>query len=106
MLAAVTVLSLSACTSQDSDTDDVRDALEETEGLSRDQVRTCTNDFEDADFSQDELNDIANADTLDDLPNDLGEQVRGILEQCIEGSSTTDEGSGEPSETSSTTAAP
>lgn len=103
MLAAVTALSLSACTNQDADIDDVRDALEEAD-LNREQVRSCTNAFEDADFSQDDLNEIADAETLDDLPNDLGEQVNTLLRQCIEDSSTTTtEASGESDESGETT---
>jgi hypothetical protein len=104
VLAAVTALALSACTNQDADINDVRDALEEAD-ISREQVRDCTNAFDDAGFSQDELNDIQNADTLDDLEGDLGDQVRTLLEDCTSGSTTTeesDEGSGEPSETTTT----
>jgi hypothetical protein len=106
VLAAVAALSMSACTNQDSDIDDVRDALDETEGLSREQVSACTDGFEAADFSQDELNEIANADELSELPNDLGDEVNTILEDCITGSTTTAEGSGEPSESTTSTTAP
>ena len=98
MLAAVTGLALSACANQDADIDDVREALEDTEGLSREQVDACVEGFEDADFSQDELNDIADAETLSDLSNELEERVDEILRSCIEGSTTT-EGEGDGSTT-------
>lgn len=104
MLAAVTGLALSACANQDADIDDVREALEDTEGLSREQVDTCVDGFEDADFSQEQLNDIADAETLSDLSNDLEEQVNGILQSCIEGSTTTeDQGEGSTEEQGDTT---
>jgi hypothetical protein len=103
VLAAVTALALSACTNQDADLDDVTEALEDTDALSSDQIRCVRGGFEDANFSQDELNDIGDAETLDDLPDGLAEEVRGVLDSCLGDSPTTTEGEGEGTTTEETT---
>jgi hypothetical protein len=87
ILAAIVALALPACSSQDAKVSDLVDAMEDA-GLSRSQARCVGNGFEDADFSQDTLNKIAEAETPDDYPGQTGDQIRSILEECT-GESTT-----------------
>jgi hypothetical protein len=102
-LAAIAVLALSACSSRDAKISDVVDAVDEA-GLNSEQARCVGQGFRDADFSQETLNKIADAETPDDFPANTGDRIDRILEECTTGSSTTSttEGSGEPSGSSTT----
>ncbi len=103
-LAAIAALALSACSSKDAKISDVVDAVDEA-GLTAEQARCVGQGFQDANFSQEALNDIADAETPDDFPGNTGDRIDRILEECTSGSSTTSttEGSGEPSDGSSST---
>jgi hypothetical protein len=89
--AGLAALVLGACANQDADRDDVVNAVEEAGGST--EVANCVgNAFEDT-FSQEQLNDLANADTPDDFPDDavdendndsptLAEAANGIMDSC------------------------
>ena len=106
-LAAVAALSLSACTNNDADAGDVVDAMTNAD-LDADQARCMGDEFEQA-FSQNEMNDLAAADSPDDFPSGTKPTVDSIIEQCTgqpvpgsDGSESGGEGGG--SETTTTTA--
>jgi hypothetical protein len=87
ILAALAALALPACTSQDADVSDLVEALEDAD-LDSDQARCVGNRFED-EFSQEQLNEIRDAETPEDYPGDTGDQIRSILEECTGESTTT-----------------
>lgn len=115
-LAAITALSLTACSSNDAKVSEVVDAVDEA-GLDREQA-DCVGDRFDEEFDQDDLNEIGAADELDDLdPPELADQVRAILAECTGAgspsstedtssgdTSTSDTSGGEPSDSTDTTA--
>ena len=86
ILAAIVAIALPACSSQDAKVSDLVDAMEDA-GLSRSQADCVGDGFEDADFSQEQLNDIAKAEKPEDYPGDTGDQIRQILETCTSESS-------------------
>ena len=87
VLAAIVALALPACSSRDAKVSDLVDAMQDA-GLDRAQARCVGNGFEDADFSQDTLNKIAEAETPDDYPDNTADRIQQILESCT-GESTT-----------------
>jgi hypothetical protein len=124
-VTALAALVLGACASNDADRGDVVDAL--TEAGVPDSQAECAGDRFEEQFTQDELNDIADIESTEDIPNDQEElwaEVDTILSECIGGEEPADEGtettestesgdstettdttaSGEPSESSTTTA--
>jgi len=107
-LAAVAALSLSACTNKNADAGDVVDAMTNA-GLDEDQAR-CMGDEFDREFNQDEMNDLAAADSPDEFPSDTKPTVDSIIEQCtgqpVPGSEASESGGQDGgSETTTTTAA-
>jgi hypothetical protein len=107
-LAALAALSLSACTNNDADADDVVDAMTDA-GLDQDQADCMGRGFEDA-FDQDQMNDLAAADNPDDFPSGTKPTVDSIIEDCtgepVPGSeSSGSEGQDGDSETTTTTEA-
>jgi hypothetical protein len=62
----------------------------EDAGLNRSQADCVGDGFEGADFTQDQLNDIASAETPEDYPGDTGEQIEQILRDCASGTTTTE----------------
>jgi hypothetical protein len=81
ILAAIVALALPACSSQDAKVSDLVDAMEDAD-LTAAQARCIGEGFDDANFSQDQLNDIAAAETPDDYPGNTGDQIRQILDTC------------------------
>jgi hypothetical protein len=81
-LAGVSVLSLSACTSNDADAGDVVDAMTDAR-LPEDQAECMGREFE-REFGddQDVFNDIAAADDSDDWPAGTQETINSIIEEC------------------------
>jgi hypothetical protein len=75
------VLLLGACGNTDASEDDVHDILTEA-GADEEQADCAARDIAD-ELSQDELNDLAGADTPDDIPNDIDEKVTPILDRCL-----------------------
>jgi hypothetical protein len=61
--------------------DDVVEVMEDA-GLEPEQARCVGDGFEDADFSQQTLGDIAEADSSDDFPQGASEEINSILAQC------------------------
>jgi hypothetical protein len=91
VLAAIVAIALPACSSQDAEVNDVVEAMEDA-GLSQSEADCVGDGFEAADFTQDDLNEIAEAETPEDYPGDTGDQIREILETCAnESSSSTTE---------------
>ena len=106
-LAAVAALSLSACTNNDADGGDVVDAMTDAD-MDEDQAR-CMGDEFDRESNQDEMNDLAGADTPDDFPSGTKPTVDSIIEQCtgqpVPGSEGSESGGQDGgSETTTTTA--
>jgi hypothetical protein len=96
-LLAIAALALSACTNNDADAGDVADALTDA-GLAEDQAQCVGEGFE-AEFDQDQMNDLASADEPEDWPSGTEETVDSIIDECTgEGGSGSDE-----SETTTTT---
>jgi hypothetical protein len=87
ILAAIVALALPACSSQDAEVSDLVEAMEDAD-LTREQADCIGDGFEAANFTQDELNEIRDAETPEDYPGDTGDQIRSILEGCA-GESTT-----------------
>ena len=86
VLAAIVAIALPACSSQDAEVSDLVEAMEDA-GLNRSEAECVGDGFEGADFSQEQLNDIAEAETPEDYPGDTGDQIREILETCADESS-------------------
>jgi hypothetical protein len=109
VLAAIVALGFSACSGSDASVSDLVEAMEDAD-LTAAQADCVGDGFESADFTQDELNEIAEAETPEDYPGDTGEQIDQILQECQsgEGTSTTeggeDTGSTESTESTTTTA--
>jgi hypothetical protein len=109
-VTALAALVLGACASNDADRGDVVDAL--TEAGVPDSQAECAGDRFEEQFNQDQLNDIAEADEPDNIPEGLWTEVEAILSECIGGEEPADEGtdttesteSGESTETTDTTA--
>ena len=101
VLAAIVAIALPACSSQDAKVSDLVDAMEDA-GLSRSQADCVGDGFEDADFSQEQLNDIAKAEKPEDYPGDTGDQIRQILETCTSESSSSSTTESTESTTSTT----
>jgi hypothetical protein len=86
VLAAI-ALALSTCTNGDDETDDVGDVVDVVEAvenadLEPEQARCVLDGFEDADFSQETLSDIAEADTPEEYPEGTADQIDAILRRC------------------------
>jgi hypothetical protein len=90
-LAAVAALSLSACTNNDVDGDDLVDAMTDA-GLPQDEAECMGERFQ-AEFDQEQRNDIAAADDPEDIPSGLQEPVDSIITECTSGSESADDGS-------------
>lgn len=103
------VLVLGACGNTDANADDVRDILTDA-GASEEQA-DCAADGIDDELDQDELNDLAGANSIDDIPNDIDEKITPVLDRCLaEGGPVEEEGEGDTdtsdtSDTSETTVA-
>jgi len=98
------VLVLGACGSTDASEDDVHDVLTEA-GASEEQADCAAGDIAD-ELTQDELNDLAGADSVGDIPEDIDEAITPILDRCLaEGGPVEEapEGEGDTSDTSDTT---
>jgi hypothetical protein len=102
-VTALAALLLGACASNDADRGDVVDALTEA-GVPEEQARCAGRGFED-EFNQDELNNIAEADDRDQIPERLRPQVESILQECL-GQGSGQGSGGESSDTTGTTDAP
>ena len=107
-LAAVAVLSLSACTNNDADAGDVVDAMTDA-GLPDDQAECMGQEFE-REFGddQDVFNDLAAADDPEDFPSGTKPTVDSIIEECTGESVPGSEGSeseGQDGESETTTTA-
>jgi hypothetical protein len=104
VLAAIVALALSACSSQDAEVSDVVEAMEDA-GLNRSEADCVGDGFEAADFTQEDLNDIAAAETPEDYPGDTADRIREILDTCASeaSSSTTESDTSDSSDTSDTT---
>lgn len=99
------VLVLGACGNTDASEDDVHDILTEA-GADEEQADCAARDIAD-ELSQDELNDLAAADTPEDIPNDIEDKVTPILDRCLaEGGPVEEEpeDSGDADETTTTEA--
>lgn len=75
------VLVLGACGNTDASEDDVHDILTEA-GADEDQADCAARDIAE-ELSQDELNDLAAADTPADIPNDIEDKITPILDRCL-----------------------
>jgi hypothetical protein len=75
------VLVLGACGNTDANEDDVHDILTEA-GASEEQADCAAGDIAD-ELTQDELNDLAGADSPEDIPADIDEKVNPILDRCL-----------------------
>jgi hypothetical protein len=97
-------LSLSACTNNDADAADVVDAMTDA-GVPQDMANCIGDGVEAADFSQDELNDLAAEDSgnPEDWPSGTGEPMTSILEECISGEGSGDEDPADGTDSDSTT---
>ena len=100
-LAAILVLTLSACGRNDAKESDVVSAMTDA-GLTQKQAECVGKGFQ-QEFGdhQDTFNKVARATSPDDFPEGTEEPIRQILDQCVNGS-----GSGSDStDTTSTTGA-
>jgi hypothetical protein len=104
-LAAIAALSLSACASNDAKGSDVVDAMLDV-GMPEDQAECIGNGFE-AEFSQDQLNDLGSADDPEDFPPGTQDTVDAIISECtgtpIDGEGSGDEATGEGADDADTT---
>lgn len=75
------VLVLGACGNTDASEDDVHDILTEA-GADEEQADCAASDIAD-ELTQDELNDLAGADTPEDIPDDIDAKVTPILDRCL-----------------------
>lgn len=81
-LAALVALA-AACVNGDATTGQLEEAMVNA-GASDDEA-TCIAEEADGAFSQDQLNEVADASELDDLPDGLREEVTTILDDCLDG---------------------
>lgn len=106
-LAAVLAFTLTGCPNQDLDGADAANVL--TDAGASEEVATCLGDRFQDDLSQGQINDVGGADDLADLDKDLQDEVQGILDECVSGTSegsgdsAEDTGSDEPSDSSDST---
>jgi hypothetical protein len=96
------VLVLGACGEKDASEDDVRDVLDSA-GATETQIDCAAPKIAD-ELTQDELNDLAKASDVDDIPDKVDEKVTPILEECLGASESEGEGEGSTESTTSTTA--
>jgi hypothetical protein len=110
--AAVVALAVTGCANNDAKESDVVDAMLDA-GLSQDEAECIGTRIDDAfGDNQDLYNDVASAadgDELAELPDDAGQQVDGILADCLgsgsgEGAGDTTDTTEADSETTDTTA--
>jgi hypothetical protein len=102
-LAAIAVLALSACSSNDAKESDVVDAMRDA-GLTQQQAECVGEGFqEEFGDDQDLFNDVAAAAGEDDFPEGTEEPIREILDRCVNGEGSSD--STDTSDTSDTTGA-
>ncbi|HEY8544665.1 MAG TPA: hypothetical protein VIL36_06445 [Acidimicrobiales bacterium] len=98
------VLVLGACGSTDASEDDVHDVLTEA-GANDEQADCAAGEIAD-ELTQSELNDLAGADTPEDIPDDIQEKIDPILERCLaEGGPVEEDESEGEGDTSTTTVA-
>ena len=98
-LAAILVLTLSACSRNDAKESDVVSAMTDA-GLTQEQAECVGQGFDD-EFGddQDQFNKIAAATNPDDFPEGTEEPIRQILDRCVNGS----DGGSDSSDTTDTT---
>ena len=95
-------LVLGACGQQNASESDVQEVLEDA-GATKDQANCASSKIAD-DLTQDELNDLAKADTAEDIPKAIEEKITPILDECLgSGSESEGEGDGETTESTTTT---
>lgn len=82
-LVALAVLSLGACATNDATRGDVVGALTDA-GLEQEPAE-CVGDLFEREFDQDQLNDIGAAETPEEYPDELRDDIDQILEECIRG---------------------
>jgi hypothetical protein len=97
-LAAILVLTLSACSRNDAKESDVVSAMTDA-GLTQKEAECVGKGFED-EFGnhQDTFNKVAAATSPDDFPEGTEEPIRQILDRCVNGS-----GGSDSSDTTDTT---
>lgn len=96
------VLALGACGEKDASEDDVRDVLESA-GATDTEIDCAAPRIAD-DLTQDELNDLAKASDIDDIPDEVDDKVTPILDECLGDGPSESEGEGSTESTTSTTA--
>jgi hypothetical protein len=97
------VLVLGACGNTDANADDVHDILTDA-GASEEQA-DCAAEGIDDELDQGELNDLAGADSIGDIPEAIDEKITPVLDRCLaEGGPVEEVGEGE-GDTSDTTVA-
>lgn len=103
-------LIVGACSEKNASASDIQEVLEDA-GASKDQADCAATEIDKA-LNQDEMNDLAKADTAGDIPDKIDELIQPILAQCLSESSTDDgEGTttttaeGESTESTTTTTA-
>lgn len=94
-------LVLGACGQQNASESDVQEVLEDA-GATKDQANCASSKIAD-ELTQDELNDLAKADTAEDIPNAIEEKITPILDECLSGEGSESEGEGDGETTESTT---
>lgn len=95
------VLALGACGEKDATEDNVRDVLENA-GATDTEINCAAPKIAD-DLTQDELNDLAKASDIKDIPEKVDDKVTPILDECL-GSGSEGEGEGSTESTTTTTA--
>lgn len=100
-LVGTAVVMLGACASQDSDRDDVINAVEEAGGTA--DVAECVADGFFEDFTQGQINDLAGADQPDDFPSEIAEEADQIMTRCQETDGETFEAEGETTDSTEAT---
>jgi hypothetical protein len=92
------VLMLGACGNTDANADDVHDIL--TDAGANEEQADCAAEGIDDELDQGELNDLAGADSIDDIPDAIDEKITPVLDRCLaEGGPVEEEGEGDTSET-------
>lgn len=107
-LVGIAAVVLGACAGQDADRDDVINAVEEAQGPDDEMPADypdCVADGFFETFDQDEINDLANAQTVEDFPeeNDVGTDAVQIMETCWETDGQSFEAGGESAESTEST---
>jgi hypothetical protein len=88
-VAAVVALA-TACPNGDATPGQVVEAMTNA-NLDRGDANCIGEEFEDS-FTQEQLNEIAGATDLDDIPTSLADEVRSILADCLDGGGNGDAG--------------